>query len=359
MNDRILVIGAGAIGSLIAASLAQAGQPVTLAGRANTAAAIRHQGLRLRVGAEVQTVRRIEVVTSLAEAFSTGAGYGLAVLAVKSYDTAPAVAELVAATLTPPPVLTVQNGMGNEETLIAALGPTRVLAGAIMTPVVTPEPGYVVLERPRRRLGLADVAPQPRAGPVLSAATIAPWFAEAGFQTRRYADWRSLKWTKLLMNLLCNASCALLGWTPAQVWAHPPLVSLEIAAWREAMRVMSGLGCRLVNLGGYPLALLGPFLRHLPERWLAGPMRRFVSGGRGSKMPSLYLDLEQNKGRSEVAWLNGAVVSAGRQLGIRTPANQTLNEALSAVVSGAAPWTLYRNRPQALLAAYANCAAAA
>lgn len=357
MNDRILVIGAGAIGSLIAASLAQAGRPVTLAGRASAAAAIRQHGLRLRVDANVQAVRHIEVVTSLAEAFAAGAGYGLAVLAVKSYDTVPAVAELLAATSDPPPVLTVQNGVGNEDTLIAALGPTRVLAGAITTPVVTPEPGYVVLERPSRRLGLADIAPQSQVDPSL-AATVAPWFAQAGFQTRRYDDWRSLKWTKLVMNLLCNASCALLGWTPAQVWAHPALVKLEIAAWREAMHVMDGLGCRLVNLGGYPLALLRPFLRHLPVRWLTRPMRRFVSGGRGGKMPSLYLDLAHNKGRSEVAWLNGAVVSAGQHLGVRTPANQALSEALSAVVSGATPWTLYRNRPEALLAQYDHCARA-
>jgi 2-dehydropantoate 2-reductase len=354
-NQRILVIGAGAIGSLVAASLAQAGLPVTLAGRARTAQAIRQHGLRLRLGAEVVAVQQIEAAASLAEAFADGAGYHLAVLAVKSYDTAQVVAELQAATPTPPPVLTVQNGVGNEEMLAGALGPARVLAGAITTPVATPEPGYVVLERSSRRLGLADVTGGARQGPpALPAAAVAPLFAQAGFLVRCYGDWRSLKWTKLVMNLLCNASCALLAWTPEQVWADEDLVGLEIAAWREAMAVLHGQGCRLVNLGGYPLALLGPFLRRLPVRMLAAPMRRFVSRGRGGKMPSLYVDLAQSKGRSEVGWLNGAVVHAGRQLSVRTPANRALTEALLAVVAGEEAWTTYRDRPAALLARYRN-----
>lgn len=353
MNERILVIGAGAIGSLVAAQLAQSGQPVVLAGRARSARAINLDGLRVVENGATTTVHSVEGVDSLAAAFSGGTDYRLAVLAVKSYDTAQAAAELQAATSQPPPVLTLQNGVGNEETLMAALGPDRVLAGVITTPVSAPEPGVVLVERPRRRAGVADVA-NPGAIPVLGAADAAALLASAGFEARTYPDWRSLKWTKLVMNLLCNASCALLGWPPERVWADPRLASLEIAAWREAMAVVREQGCRLVNLGGYPLAALEPALRALPVAWLRGPLGRFVVGGRGGKMPSLYLDMESGKGRSEVRWLNGAVVDAARRLGQAAPANQALCDSLSAVVCGDEPWDAYRGQPEVLLGKWAR-----
>lgn len=349
MNERILVIGGGAIGSLVAAQLAQAGQPVTLAGRARSARAINLDGLRVVENGATTIVRGVEAVDSLAAAFSNGADFRLAVLAVKSYDTAQAAAELLAATAQPPPVLTLQNGVGNEEVLLAVLGPSRVVAGVITTPVSAPEPGVVMVERPRRRVGVADVAGKGSAA-AFAAAEVASQFALAGFEARVYPDWRSLKWTKLVMNLLCNASCALLGWPPERVWADPRLAGLEIEAWREAMAVIRQQGCRLVNLGGYPLALLEPALRSLPAAWLRGPLGRFVVGGRGSKMPSLYLDVESGKGRSEVRWLNGAVVDAARRLGQSAPANQVLCDSLWAVINGEEPWDAYRGRPEVLLA---------
>lgn len=350
MNQRLLVIGAGAIGSFVGATLALAGQPVTLVARPNTAAHIRAHGLRLRQGEHVAIADQVDIVPSLADAFGRPDSYGLAVLAVKSYDTAQAAAELRAAVTDPPPILTLQNGVGNEEIVANAVG-SPVIAGAITTPVAVLEPGCVVLERSSRRLGLANVngASSPRATSTPSAATLAEVFAAAGFQVRCYDDWRSLKWTKLVMNLLCNATCALLDWPPEQVWADRELVALELAAWREAMAVMSAQGLDLVNLGGYPLAQLEPLLRSLPASLLAGPMRRFVIGGRGGKLPSLHLDLSQGKGRSEVEWLNGAVVKAGRQTGMPTPANQLLLDSLLAVMRGEEPWATYRRQPGALI----------
>jgi 2-dehydropantoate 2-reductase len=344
----ILIIGAGAIGCLVAGGLAQAGQVVTLVGRPRTAEAIARQGLRVSQDGRTATVGQVRAVSSIRAAFEGRPRYRLAVLTVKSYDTAQAVAELAAATADPPPVLTLQNGVGNEETLAAQLGQAQVIAGVITTPASVPEPGHVLVERNLKQIGVASLVDPPPTG-VPSAAQVADLFAAAGFEARTYPDWRSLKWTKLVMNLLCNASCALLGWSPAQVWADRPMAELEMVAWREALAVVRRLGCRLVDLGGYPLRLLDPWLRSLPTGLLYRPLGHFVVGGRGGKMPSLYLDLERGK-RSEVGWLNGAVVTAGQALGMPVPANGTLAGSLSAVVEGEEAWETYRGRPEALLA---------
>ncbi|MCS6844611.1 MAG: 2-dehydropantoate 2-reductase [Caldilineales bacterium] len=351
MTQPYLVVGAGAIGTFVAASMALSGQPVILVARGDAGERIRQAGLQLRTAHGETLACRVAVAPSTAAALAGSPAIGLAILAVKSYDTAQAMAELRAATASPPPVLTLQNGVGNEETAVAALPNSHVLAGAITTPVSVEAPGAVVVERDSRRLGLADVQlPADPAAGRASLAAVAAAFQRAGFQVRCYDDWRSLKWTKLVMNLLCNASCALLGWTPEQVWDHPGLVRLEMAAWREAMAVVRGLGLRLINLGGYPLAPVEPLLRRLPVGMLAPALRPFVVGGRGDKLPSLYLDLSRGKGRSEVAWLNGAVVEAGRQLGLATPANRALTDALLAVVRGDEAWSAYRDQPAALLA---------
>lgn len=66
-------------------------------------------------------------------------------------------------------------------------------------------------------------------------------------------------------------------------------------------------------------------------------------------MPSLYLDLYSGRGKSEVGYLNGAVVKYGDKLGIPTPVNRLLNDTLSAIVSGEAPLEVYTGQPAKLI----------
>jgi 2-dehydropantoate 2-reductase len=255
----------------------------------------------------------------------------LLVLAVKCYDTHQAVVDFEAVRSALPPVLTLQNGVGNEEALAGVIDPARLLAGAITFPVsLGQSPGTVVLERRRGGIGLAPV----QAG----AGTTAVWaasFTACGLPTRVYSDYRALKWSKLIMNLLANASAAILDRSSVDVMADPELFALEAAALREALDVMRALHVPVVGLPGYPVPLLALALRLAP-RWLLhrvlGPM---VGGSRGRKPPSLRLDLA--RGRSEVEWLNGAVVRGGAQAGVSTPVNRALAETLGRILAGEAP----------------------
>lgn len=322
---RVLIIGAGAVGSLIGARLALAGHDVTLVGRAALRDAVSADGLTLVTPDGARQTTYPQVATSAADALAGLARFDLACLTVKAYDTSAVIDELRPVAGALPPLISFQNGIGNEEALAAAFGADRVIAGALDTPVSVPAAGQVQVHRPRYRMGLAAV----EAGEALAAAAL----GQAGFDVRTYADHRSLKWSKLILNLPANASCAILDWTPAQVMAHPPAARLEARAWQEALEVMAALGVRPVNLAGYPLALFAPVARRLPPGVLGRVMRELVSGGRGSKMPSLHMALAAGK-RSEVAWLNGAVAQLGAAHDVATPVNQALADVVAALTEG-------------------------
>jgi 2-dehydropantoate 2-reductase len=320
---RVLIIGAGAVGSLIGARLALAGHDVTLVGRAALRDAVAADGLTLVTPDGLRQTVRPQVATAAADALADPAHFDLACLTVKAYDTAAVIDELGPAAGALPPLISFQNGLGNEEALAAAFGADRVIAGALDTPVSVPAAGQVQVHRPRYRMGLAPVG----AAGVGEAATA---LAQAGFDVRTHADHRSLKWSKLILNLPANASCAILDWTPAQVMAHPLTARLEARAWQEALNVMAALGVRPVNLAGYPLAVFAPVARRLPPGVLGRVLRGLVSGGRGSKMPSLHMALAEGK-RSEVAWLNGAVAQLGAAHDVATPVNQALADIVAAL----------------------------
>ena len=342
---RILIIGAGAIGSLLGAKLALAGHTVVLVGRQPLVEAVRTSGLALSTPDGVTQIASVAAAESVADALAADDRFDLALLTVKAYDTEAVSDELrgVQRAHEFPPVLTLQNGVGNEEALAAALGADRVLSGAINTPVSVPAPGRVEVHRASYRIGLAPMA----ASALVEIA--AETLSEAGFAVSRFADYRGLKWTKLLMNMLANASSAILDWTPAEVMAHPVSARLEAIAWQEALAVMAALRVRPVLLAGYPFPILAPVARSLPATWLARALRGFVSGGRGSKMPSLHIALIRGQ-PSEVGWLNGAVSQRGLALTIPTPVNACFNNLVAELTERQVNPATYRDDPDRLAA---------
>ncbi len=339
------MVGAGAIGCFLGARLALAGQAVTLVGRERLVRAVQAGGLTLEEPDRTRQALDVAAAQSIASALHDNTAYDLALVTVKAYDSEAVAAELAEHAVVPP-LLTLQNGVGNEEIFAERFGGSRVLSGAIDTPVSLPSPGHVRVHRARYKVGLAPVVGQ---APAISLIDLQGLLAGAGFQVDLFPDHRGLKWTKLLMNILANASCAILDWTPAQVMADPLAARLEARAWQEASAVIAALGVRPVALAGYPFPVLLPVARRLPVSWLAKALSGFVSGGRGSKMPSLQIALRAGK-PSEVNWLNGAVVRHARQLQVPAPVNGALTEMLTALARGDASRADYRGRPEVLAA---------
>jgi 2-dehydropantoate 2-reductase len=337
---RVLCYGAGAVGSLLGGRLSLAGVDVTLLGRVRHVAAVRTWGLLLEDPAGRARCKAVDSVTSLEDLRDPP---DLIIVSVKSYDTPRALGELrplLAGSRAV--VLSVQNGVGNEEALAEVAGPDRTLAGALTVSVSLPRPGVVRQHTAGGGLGLAPVGARAPVGEV------AALFSRAGVATRVYPDYRAMKWSKLLLNLVTNASVAILDLPPARVVAHPGLFRLERDAFREAVRVMRAFGLRAVSLPGYPVPALVSLMASPP--WIARPLlARRIGRGRGEKMPSLWQDLERGKAQSEVEVLNGAVVREGGRLGEPTPVNRVLATVLGDLARGTKRREDFRGNPDALL----------
>jgi 2-dehydropantoate 2-reductase len=267
----------------------------------------------------------------------------LALVTVKAYDTSGAVETLRRALRDPSAttIVTPQNGVGNEELLAAEFGADNVVAAALTVPVDVDASGKGVAAKGG---GIAFAPVGSNAHNWLLAA-----FGATGLPTQAVGDYRSLKWSKLALNVVANAACAILDVLPDRLVREDAVFALEIRAIREVRATMKALGIAAIDLPRYPVrALLG--IATLPNPVARAVLASRIAGARGEKPPSLLVDLRGAKHRTEVEVLNGAVARAAREAGVEAPVNSAYARILSDVAHMPQLWAKYRERPSALVA---------
>jgi 2-dehydropantoate 2-reductase len=339
---NVLSFGAGAIGTYIGGSLALDGNQVIFLERPEIAAELSQRGVQLTISDQTRAIPHPLVAGSLAEALEMGP-LDVALFALKSFDTESALESIAPLADRFPPILCLQNGVENEAALAEVLGSEQVIAGTVTSAIGRRAAGNIVLER-LRGMGVA-------AGHTLSERLVTA-LSQAGLNAQLFPQSGPMKWSKMLTNLLANASSAILDMTPGEIFAHPGLYQLENAQIREALSVMKALDIDVVDLPGTPVRLLAFGVGRLPKALSRPLLARAVGGGRGGKMPSFHIDLASGRGKSEVDYLNGAVVRQAQKLGIPAPANTMLNETLLALTRGELPRDFYARQPQKFLADY-------
>ena len=344
-SKNILLLGAGAVGTFLASRLLLGGHRVVVVDLPEPVEAIRAVGLRLQTGYDSEAVRPTALADSLEAAFPPRIDYDLMLLATKAYDVAPILKQLPASKFPlPRKVMTIQNGLGAEETARRLLGENRVLAGTLTVPLSSKTTGSVVVERVDCGLGVATL----KAGEQVD-----EWvrmFRRSGIRAQPYADYRAMKWSKLLLNIVANATCAILNLKPAAIYRHRPTFNLEHAMLKETLAVMSKLGLQAVDLPGAPARSLVKVLKYMPVALAQKVLEPQIRDGRGEKMPSLQIDLAAGRKESEVVYMNGAVAREGRKLGVPTPVNFVLTDTLHKLFQGVLLWDDFRGKPEALLA---------
>lgn len=337
---RFLIFGAGAIGTYVGGSLALVGHPVVFLERPKVAEDLRQRGLRLNLTGQETHIPSPTVTGSIEEALDLGP-FQAAVFALKSYDTASALEDLRPHWGTLPPILGLQNGVDNEPALEAALSSDKVIPGTLTSAIRRRAAGDIVLERLR---GIGIFAGHPLSIPLSEA------MERAGLKPHLYPNAKDMKWSKMLTNLLANATSAILDMTPVEVFAHEELYRLEIAQLCEALAVMRAQGIHTVDLPSAPVRLLAFGVQYTPMIISRPLLQRAVGGGRGDKMPSFHIDLHSGSGKSEVDYLNGAVVRYGERSSIPTPVNRLLTETLLRLTRGELDQKDYTRKPEKLLA---------
>jgi len=336
-SGRTLIYGAGAVGGYLGALLStySSTTPLTLLARPRFAAEVSGHGLRLQNGDEFLTSHP-QVITSTADSST----YDLIILSVRAFDVASSVDDLQRLLTPDGVVVAMQNGVGTEETLADALGRARVIAGTLTVSTGMQNAGTIVRHSTSGGLALAsmtDTAP---------AAWVRDLFAASRLPLEIINDYRCLRWSKLLLNMLGAATTAVLDIDMATLVRHPDLFRMEQLAFREAVHAMRAQGIAVVALPSHPVPLVRGIMRlpRAPAQQLLAPRLAASRGGRAPKMRE-----DMHRGRSEIRWLNGAVAQAAAAKQLQSPVNSALTELVLDLTDDTTLQESFRGRPDVLI----------
>ena len=291
---NITVIGAGAMGSLFGALLAEAGNTVTLLDiRRDHVDAVNANGLYI----EKSGARRIVRIQATTDPDRIGPTE-LSIVFVKSTHTAAAAETAARLSGKANLVVTLQNGMGNAETLAKTLDPSQVIAGTTSHGATFLGPGAV------RHAGQGDtvIGPWATAG-MTGAETVSEVFGRANIVTRVVDDVRPVLWAKLLINVGINAITALTGIKNGQIIELESSRQLSREAVEEAMAVAGAQG---IAVDGDPVEKVFQ-----------------VAAATGPNRSSMGQDVDNGR-LTEIAAINGFIVRVAATAGVPVPVNRTL-----------------------------------
>lgn len=294
---EIIVLGAGAIGSLYGAKLA-AHNDVTLIGRAEHVAAINAHGLRIE-GIESQVVR-VRAATALDHLGPEA----LMFLTTKVPDSAAALRPIAPLVRDDTTILCLQNGIGSERIARSAIGDRGiVLRGITQFGAIFQSPGaiqfmargYTLIENHERSARLAGI------------------LSGAGLDCRVSSDIGADVWHKLIINCIVNPITAILGCEVSGI-ANPQLEPLKRLAINECIAVAAAEGVTFET----------DFIQEIDDVFRPS-----------HNIASMLQDLRRGR-PTEIDYMNGAVAAFGAQHSVDCPVNAALTAIIKAMEATAA-----------------------
>ena len=298
---KIVVMGVGAMGSVYAALLADAGHEVWAVDTWNDHVdAINARGLRLEGASGDRVVKSIRATSDVADVGPCD----LCLIATKASGVGPA-ARAAASVIGPDAlVLTIQNGLGSGERISQHVAPDNVLLGvADGFGASMKGPGHAHHNAMKLiRIGELGGGRTPRL------AQVEQIWQEAGFDARAFENITQLIWEKFLCNVTFSAPCTVFNETVGELMADPEHWAIALGAMNEAFSIARA---KNIPLGFEdPVAYVTAFGEGMPKA-----------------RPSMLLD--HLAGRvSELDAINGIVPVLGREIGVKTPYNDTLTAIL-------------------------------
>jgi 2-dehydropantoate 2-reductase len=292
---RILVLGAGAVGGYFGALLARGGHAVTFVARGENLRALRRDGIVVHLGAETMRVAPVQAVGDPDEAPAPE----LVIVCVKSYDTPTAAAALRPVVGPETIVLSLQNGIENEDVLARGLHLPPLMVALTRIGVELTAPATIAYS------GRGTIVfGEPDGRDSVRARRVAEAFAAAAVPHQLRPDILVPAWEKLAWNAGFNAVTTLTQATVAEVLAIPAARALVVEAMEEVDAVATALGV--------------PVRRDRTEAVLADSV-----AGLPDFATSMLQDLRRGR-RLEHDALNGAVVRAAARASVEVPVNRVL-----------------------------------
>ncbi|KVZ24504.1 2-dehydropantoate 2-reductase [Burkholderia multivorans] len=297
---RIAILGAGAMGSLFGGLLAESGEDVTLID-VNDAHldAIRRDGLRIDDDRGERRITTLQALRPEAANASADTPFDLLIVFTKSLHTRVAL-DGVRALLTPHThVLTLQNGLGNVETLNAFVPLERILVGVTTWPADLAGLAHVHSHGAGTiRMMTADGAASP------FAAAVADALSRAGLACTLDADVWAAIWEKVAFNAALNTLCAVTRCTVDQLGEHHdgPRLAQAIVAETAAVARAKGIAVDAARI--------------------ARNVEHAIREHRGHR-PSMLQDVLAGR-RTEIEAISGKVVAAAHEVGLAVPHTETM-----------------------------------
>jgi 2-dehydropantoate 2-reductase len=299
---KIAIVGPGAIGLLFAYFLAKSKEDVfILDRRSKRAQRIKKDGIKLE-GISGSHGSKVNITCDPSEI----AVSDLVLICVKSYDTQEAAKRIKPLLGANTMVLTLQNGVGNVQILEEAVGEERVIAGITNQGANVKGWGRVVhAGRAETIIGKRD---KRVLGPIRD---VARTLNKAGFQTRISKDIDSIIWSKLIINVGINAMTAVTRLNNGALLDYDGTRSIMKKLVSEAVKVCKRKKVKLIY---------------------DDPIQKVESVCRATSanVSSMLQDV-LNKKKTEIDFINGAIVSQGAGLNIQTPTNEMLTNIVKTI----------------------------
>lgn len=303
---KIAIVGTGAMGSVYAGLLGDAGNEVwAIDTWREHIEAIRTKGLRVE-GASGDRVIKLKATTDAHEAGVAD----LVIIATKAMHVEAAAQNVKPLLGNDTVVLTIQNGLGSAQKVSGILGSEKLMIGvvggfgaSIKAPGHAHHNGWELV-----RLGELN-------GPSTTRTErIAEVWRGAGFKVRTYDDMDQLVWEKLICNVTFSGTCTVLGWRIREVMAEAQAWRIASGCAKEAYTVARARGVHLEFED--PVAYVQAFGSKIPDA-----------------RPSVLLDHLAQR-RSEIEVINGAIPPAAREVGLTAPYNETITALVKAKEAG-------------------------
>jgi 2-dehydropantoate 2-reductase len=301
---KIVVVGPGAIGCLIAAFLTKSKEEVWLLDKnKERAAKINESGISLE-GASGSWQAKVKTTANLADIGKAD----LVIICVKSFHTKLTIEQIKPLLDEETKILTLQNGMGNIEIIAEIAGEDRVIGG------VTSEGATLIDLGKIRHAGRGETIIGTINGKTpVGMRSIREVFNKVGFETKMSRDIKSLIWSKLIINSGINALTAITRLPNGKLVEYEGTRRILRDAVTEATRIAKRKRIKLIF--DDPLAKV-----------------EAVCEGTSANLSSMLQDVLGKK-RTEIDFINGVIVRFGQELGIDVPTNKLLLDLVKTIES--------------------------
>ena len=314
-KPKIAVVGAGAIGSLLAAIWTRAGEDVTLVVRPARVEALRASGLHAS-----GLCGDFHVTPKIAAEIPPGTEF--AVFTMKTQDLAEALRSMKAS-LGNATIVTTQNGVRARNIVLAELGQEPITA-TLMLNSSSLEPGTVRYNREGATMLGAVVLEKRMALQEMMALfdLVALVFVTKNIE--------GAMWSKLVVNSLANSLQALTGKSLKECGADPVIVSFGLAQLKESFSVVRAAKIPLINMPDAPMKFFSNLLR-LPAFIGKAILRKNLGKGEDKMTMTSTLQSILRKQPTEIDYLNGEFVRLGEKINFPTPINRAIVDAIKRI----------------------------